>query len=507
MTAGDAPIWALGTFLIPFIGALGSFLFPRGAAHGAMACAGGILICTAATVCGVLREGVGRMAVGGWGAPLGIELQVDGLAALMVGVTALVGSVSTRYAQGYLVHRRTVVQADARASRNASENDAIFWPLWLMLWGGLNALFLAGDLFNIYVTLEVIGLSSTALIALAGVAPALTAAARYLLVSLIGSFCYLAGVGLVYAACGTLDLARLAGLLPGGTLSAVALGLMTAGMLLKTALFPLHFWLPTAHGNAPAPVSALLSALVIKAPYYLLLRLWFEGFAALITPGAAHFLGLLGTGAILWGAAQALLADRVKRLVAYSTVSQVGYLFLVFPLALAADAGTFAWNGAAYLVLSHAVAKASMFLAAGSLLGAADSDRLVHLDGISQCLPLPMTAFSVAGASLIGLPPSGGFMAKWLFLKSALTGGQWGYLVVILLGGLLTASYTFRVFSRAFMYKPMVTACVRLPASMHWCPLILSLISLGLGLLASQVLCLLEVGSPWAGGLSGGGGL
>lgn len=272
-------------------------------------------------------------------------------------------------------------------------------------------------------------------------------------------------------------------------------------------MFPLHFWLPSAHGNAPAPVSALLSALVIKAPYYLLLRLWFEGFAALITPGAAHFLGLLGTGAILWGAAQALLADRVKRLVAYSTVSQVGYLFLVFPLALAADAGTFAWNGAAYFVLSHAVAKASMFLAAGSLLGAADSDRLVHLDGLSQCLPLPMTAFSVAGASLIGLPPSGGFMAKWLFLKSALTGGQWGYLMVILLGGLLTVTYTFRVFSRAFMYKPMVTACVRLPASMHWCPLILSLISLGLGLLASQVLCLLEVGSPWAGGLPGGGGL
>ena len=236
---------------------------------------------------------------------------------------------------------------------------------------------------------------------------------------------------------------------------------------------------------------------MVKAPYYLLLRLWIDVFASVVTPAAAHFLGCLGAGAVLWGAVQALVTDRVKTLVAYSTVSQLGYLFLAFPLAMGAGADLFAWNAAAYFILSHAAAKASMFLAAGTLLSATESDRLAHLGGISQCIPLPMFAFSIAGAGLIGLPPSGGFIAKWLFLKSALTGGQWAYLVVILLGGLLTATYVFRVFSRAFMYKPMVTACHMLPRGMHWSPLVLSLVSLCLGLFATQILSLLEVGSPW----------
>lgn len=499
MTTGDAPIWALGTFLLPFSGALAAFLFPRAAARGAVATAAGIMVCAITALWGVIDEGTQRMAFGEWTAPLGIELRLDGLAALMLAVTALVGSASTYYAQAYPARHAAAENGDGSSSSHDGADDTLFWPLWLTLWGGLNALFLAADLFNVYVTLELIGLSSTALIALAGVAPALTAATRYLLVSLVGSLCYLTGVGLLYAACGTLDLALLPGYINGGTLPVTALALMTAGLLLKTALFPLHFWLPPAHGNAPAPVSAFLSALVVKAPYYLLLRLWIEAFPALITPGAAHFLGVLGAGAILWGAVQALYADRVKQLVAYSTVSQLGYLFLVFPLTLETGAGTFAWNGAAYFVLSHAIAKASMFLAAGTLLCAADSDRFAHLDGISQCLPMPMVAFSIAGASLIGLPPSGGFMAKWLLLKAALTGGQWGYLLVILLGGLLTVTYTYRVFSSAFMYKPMVTTCRLLPARMHWIPLVLSLISLALGLFASQVLSLVQVGSPWAG--------
>ena len=499
-------MWAIWTFVVPFACALVAFLFPRGAVHASMAATLGILASSTLTVWGVARDGALRPAVGGWTAPLGVELHVDGLSSLMLAATAMVGTVSTFYARGYLARQSALERTGESGGSEDKHGHALFWPLWLSLWGSLNALFLSGDLFNIYVTLELIGLSSTALIGLAGAAPALIAATRYLLISLIGSFCYLAGVGLIYAASGTLDLALLADLIHGGTLPAVALALMTAGLLLKTALFPLHFWLPPAHGNAPAPVSALLSALVVKAPYYLLLRLWIEVFAPVITPGAAHFLGILGTGAILWGSAQALLTDRVKPLVAYSTVSQLGYLFLVFPLAREAGAGLFAWTGAAYFILSHAAAKASMFLAAGTLLSAAESDRLAHLDGISQCIPLPMFAFSIAGASLIGLPPSGGFMAKWLLLKSAVTGGQWGYLIVILLGGLLTVTYVFRVFSRAFMYKPMVTACHLLPRGMHWSPLVLSLISLCLGLFASQVLSLLEVGSPWTQPGRGDGG-
>lgn len=499
MMVGDPLAWALWTILVPFAFALLVFLFPRCASHGAMAAAVGIGACSIAAVLGVLRHGPGRMAVGGWAVPLGIEIHLDGLSALMLATTALVGTVSTIYAVGYLAHA-PLDGGDSAAPGSGRDHRALFMAVWLVLWGSLNALFLSSDLFNVYVTLELIGISSVVLISMAGAAQALTAAVRYLLVGLVGSLCYLAGIGLLYAAYGTLDFGLLSRASLAGHLPPMALALMTSGLLLKTALFPFHFWLPTAHGNAPAPVSAILSALVVKAPYYLLLRLWIDVLGGQITPESARLLGFLGTAAILWGAVQALLADRVKRLVAYSTVSQLGYLFLVFPLALEKSGGYFAWNGVAYFMLSHACAKASMFLAAGTLLLAAESDRIDHLDGISQCIPLPMFAFSIAAASLIGLPPSGGFMAKWLLLKSALIGGQWVTVVVILLGGLLTVAYFFRVFSRSFMSKPMIAACLSLPKGMHWSPLVLSLIALCLGLFASQILSLLQVGSPWTEG-------
>ena len=169
-------------------------------------------------------------------------------------------------------------------------------------------------------------------------ATALTAALRYLFVSLSASLFYLLGVGLVYGQCATVDLPSLAAQAQPGPTLWVALALMTGGLIAKAALFPMHFWLPPAHANAPAPVSALLSALVVKGSFYILLRLWFEAFPALLTPAVAQLFGLLGAAAILWGSVNALFQTRLKLLIAYSTVAQLGYLFLLFPLA-ASDGG------------------------------------------------------------------------------------------------------------------------------------------------------------------------
>ena len=173
------------------------------------------------------------------------------------------------------------------------------------------------------------------LVALAGKRAALTAALRYLFVSLSASLFYLLGVGLVYGQCATVDLPSLAAKAQPGPTLWVALALMTGGLIAKAALFPMHFWLPPAHANAPAPVSALLSALVVKGSFYILLRLWFEAFPALLTPAVAQLFGLLGAAAILWGSVNALFQSRLKLLIAYSTVAQLGYLFLLFPLAAA----------------------------------------------------------------------------------------------------------------------------------------------------------------------------
>ena len=205
--------------------------------------------------------------------------------------------------------------------------------------------------------------------------------------------------------------------------------------------------------------------------------------------------GLLGAAAVLWGSLQALRQTRLKLLVAYSTVAQIGYLFLAFPLA--ATAGVTAWSAAAYLVLSHALAKAAMFLAAGNLLHFGGHDRIADLDRMVQRLPLSMGAFALAGVSIMGLPPSGGFIGKWLLLEAALVQGRWDLAAVIILGGLLAAGYMFKVLGYAFTEATISHEPRAVPASMEWAAMLLALGAILLGFLAPSVLSLVGIGDPF----------
>lgn len=433
--------------------------------------------------------GVQRHAVGGWGAPLGIDLYADGLAALMIAMSAVVGLGVSVNASAYF----------GGGTGDAEHQRAYFWPLWLLLWTALNALFVTADLFNAYVTLELLGLSAVALVALAATPAALTGAMRYLLVGLLGSLLYLLGVGLLYGTAATLDAQQLAAAqLPVGV-GAVAIGVITAGLVLKTALFPFHFWLPPAHASAPAPVSALLSALVVKASFYLLLRFWFYVAPELVVPLVLQVLGILGAAAVVWGGLRALTAERLKLVVAYSTVAQLGYLFLVFPLGLGQPQGFTAWGGMGLLVVAHATAKAAMFLSAGAILKAASHDGVSGIDGTAQALPLTVFAFALAGVSLIGLPPTGGFAAKWLLLNAALATGQWWWALVLIAGSLLAAAYTFRVLAHAFTRLPGDPPPCACSPRLEWSALSLAVAALLLGFVASDVLELLRVGAPVAG--------
>jgi len=430
----------------------------------------------------VLVQGALQMQVGGWQTPLGIQLYADGLSAAMLAITAIVIGCCTFYARSYFTAKA--------ASRS-------FWPLWMFLWAALNALFLSADIFNLYVTLELLGLSAVALVALSQTADALSAAMRYLLVSLTGSLSYLMGVALLYAANGTLSLKMLATTAPASPSLSTAFALMAAGLIMKSALFPMHFWLPPAHANAPAPVSAVLSALVVKASFYILVRLWLLIFEPFINPSTAQLMGMLGAFAIIWGSVQALLAERLKLLVAYSTVAQIGYLFLIFPLSSTPQTAQTAWQGGFYFVFSHACAKAAVFLAAGTVIYAFGHDRINELHGIVRRMPVSMFAFALAGVSLIGLPPSGGFIAKWLYLNAALASGQWWWSGLIILGGLLATAYIFRFFSRAFSYFPEVVEGRPVPKIMEWTALGLALCAIFLGLTAPAVTELLNAGKPF----------
>lgn len=436
----------------------------------------------------VFTQGPGTYYMGGWEPPLGIVLYADGLSVLLLLMTTIVGFACGLYALNYF--------PPSIGDEDAAHRRDHFWPLWMFLMAAMSALFFSRDIFNLYITLELTGLAAVSLVSLAGEPVALRASMRYLLVSMAGSLFYLIGVALVYANFGVLDLPALQAAMQIGPVPIIALSLMTVGLLMKTAIFPFHFWLPPAHANAPTPVSAVLSGLVVKASFYLLVRLWFQGFDVLITPVAMQILGALGVSAIVWGALNALKQQRIKLLIAYSTVAQLGYLFLLFPLVQPGEASTLAWDGTFTFVIAHAFAKAGMFLAAGNILKAFGHDRINELGEMTRYLPITLFAFGIAGLSLVGLPPSGGFIAKFLLVRAAIIGGQWWYAIFIAAGSLLAAAYIVKVLSYAFRTVPDLPRPIRPPALSEWVALGLALVAFGIGLTAIYPLDLLQAGTP-----------
>lgn len=430
------------TIALPLAGALVAVGWPRRAQTSGLVTALATALVAALTLREVIDAGEIVHALGGWQPGLGIALRADALSAVLLVLTALVAVAVSVYATRYFSKPTT---------------QAWFWPLWLLLWTALNALLLAADLFNLYVTLELLGLAAVALTALGGRRAAVEAALRYLLVGLLGSMAYLAGVALLYAGYGSLDLTTVTQTLRPEPTAWAALTLMTGGLLLKTALFPLHFWLPPAHASAPAPVSAALSALVVKAGFYLVLRLWLDLFPAVLTPAAGQVLGLLGAAAVLWGSWHALRTERLKLLAAYSTVAQLGYLFVGLSVLVGLPEGSarsVLLGSLVMLALTHAFAKAGMFLAIGVVQQRAGHDHIPDLGGTAQRLPATTFAIALAGVALIGLPPSGAFLGKWELLATAFETGQWLWVLVIAVGSLLAAAYVFRVLGHAFGHDP-----------------------------------------------------
>jgi len=374
----------------------------------------------------------------GYAPPLGIALRADGFSAVMLVTAALIMPAAGLYARANF------------ATPRGEEKRAplVFWTLLEGLQAALSLIFLSGDLFNLYVGLELLTFAAVPLVALDGRPETVAAALRYLLFALFGSVFYLLGAALLYGAYATLDIALLASRIGSEPAVWLAAGLMTAGLLAKTALFPLHLWLPPAHANAPAAASAVLSGLVVKGSFFLVVRLWFDVLAPLPTliPGAV--LAALGSAAILFGSALALRQERLKLLVAYSTVAQIGYLFLIFPLGhgpWAADA----FSGGIMQALSHAFAKAAMFLSAGLIAESLGHDKIAGLGGAGRAMPVTFLALGLGGLSLMGLPPSGGFAAKWLLMKASVASGQWIWAIVMAAGGLLAGGYLYRVLAPA----------------------------------------------------------
>ncbi|MCU0919215.1 MAG: hypothetical protein MUF16_02595 [Burkholderiaceae bacterium] len=471
----DPTVWLV---LLPLGWATLAFLL--GSGRGAWAAIAGLaaqLWLAFVLAAEITAGGAALHAVGGWGAPLGIDLAADGLSVAMLLLTQCVALPLAIYARSYF-------KADDPAG-------GWFWPLCGFLIAGLNALFVSADLFNLYVTLELVGMAAVGLVAAGGGAQQVAAALRYLFATLVGSGAYLFGVALLYGTYGTVSIATLVPLVTADAprLVWIAGGLMVVGLMLKTALFPFHYWLPSAHGSAPAPVSALLSALVVKASFYLILRLWLGPLQPLL-PAFAWAMAFLGAAAIFWGSWQAIRAVRLKRLIAYSTAAQLGYLFLIFPLL--SDPG--ALRAGVMQAFAHGLAKAGMFAAAGVLIKATGQDTLAGLAGAVERLPVTLFAFGLAGMTLMGLPPSSGFLAKWQIIEAALAQGHWIIVVVALAGGLLAAVYVFRVLRQAFLLAPTQEPVAVVPRALEWSAFALAAASVLLGLRGVELMRVLGAG-------------
>lgn len=431
-----------------------------------------------------------QLALGGFEAPLGIHLRADGLSLVFLCLSVLVGALVSVFA-----HR-------------SQHTSAGFWPLWMGAWTGLHAVFVSGDLFNSYVGLELVGLCAVALVALGGRdswGPAL----RYLFVAVLGSLLVLVGIGLIVAETGTLDIELASEVLAEASSASAAvvfaLVLITVGLCMKLALLPMHSWLIPAHSSAPSAVSPLLSALVIKAALFVLLRCWLWLVPTEQLPDLSPLawgLAVLGAAAVIFGSVLALRQQKLKPLVAYSTVAQVGYWFLAFPLLINSDNDAAdALIGIVALALGHGVAKAGMFLAAGYLKEAYGTDELSALRGAGRQHPYAVMGMGLSAVGLMGLPVSLGFTGKWELATTAVGAESWWILAVLVLGTLLAAGYCVRAVAPMLLQQtpdPQVQEVSRNFTSVPGlCVLGLGALTILTGFSGALLAEVLEVGAPW----------
>ncbi len=380
----------------------------------------------------VLQKGTIEYRLGGWEAPWGINYRVDtlnGLVLTVVSVLAFINLVSTR---------RSV-------AAEFPEKEGAFYTLYLLFIVGLVGMTVTGDLFNLYVLLEVASLTSYSLIALGG-GRAPLASLNYLFMGTIGGCFYLLGVGYLYIMTGSLNMADVASLLPAiHTSSAVwvAFTFCMVGVGLKMAFFPLHVWLPNAYTYAPSAVSSLIAPLMTKVMVYVMIRLMISVFsldfifAYLKLADPMVWLSVL---AIVMGASLALAQKNLKRMFCYIIVSEIGYMVGGAWLGNAAG-----MTGAILHILNDALMTITLFLAAGNIYYKINGLEFHQLSGLFHRMPLTMACLVTAALSIIGVPPTCGFFSKWYLITGALQAGQYGFVVALLFSSLINVILFFRI--------------------------------------------------------------
>ena len=433
--------------VIPLLGALLAGLLRRGSVAFALALVVSWIMpfISVAMLWQTLSSGPISYHLGGWEPPWGIEYRVDALNGFVLVLVSTVGAVIMPFA------RRSV------AFEVAEGQQAWFYCMYLLCLTGLLGITVTGDAFNAFVFLEISSLSTYVLIALGHDRRALLSAFQYLVMGTIGATFYVIGVGLLYLLTGSLNMVDIAARLgpawaENSRAIVAALAFVTVGISLKLALFPLHVWLPNAYAYAPSWVTTFLSATATKVAIYLLVRFYFSIFGVAIDFRAlpvTEIIIALSVAAMFVASFIAVFETNLKRMLAFSSVAQIGYITL--GIGLANQAGL---TGGLVHVVNHALMKAALFLAAGAIFYRVGTVQLKELVGIGRKMPLTMAAFTIAGLGLVGTPGTSGFVSKWYLALGALDKGWWVLVFLIVASSLIALVYVGRVLEVAWLREP-----------------------------------------------------
>jgi len=405
--------------------------------------------------------------IGGWLPPLGMSLVVDGLSGLLLVAVNIISLLALAYSSKYMRHYT---------------DDWKFYSLFLIMLCGMNGVLLSSDLFNLYVFLEIASLSGYALVAFGVSAEDLEASFKYMVMGAMASIFILLGIAMLYSYTSTLNMAEMAQALstrPAGILISFVSVLFLAGFGLKAALVPFHAWLPDAHSSAPSPVSAVLSGLVIKTlGIYALSRVFFNCLG--ISSKVLMALMFLGALSMVVGAFLALKQSDIKRMLAYSSISQIGYI--VFALGVGTP---LAILGALFHILNHAAAKSALFLNAGTIERATGTRDINKMGGLNAKLPVTGCTSLMGSMSISGIPPFAGFWSKLLIIIAAVQAGQIAYSAIAVIVSIVTLIYYLRFHTKVFFGLPVQnTAEVKEACgAIKWPVIILGFICLAGGLL------------------------
>ncbi len=379
-------------------------------------------------------------AMGGWIPPLGIEYRIDKVTGVMLLLVTFIAVMTSIYAK---------FSVENEIDRH---KHGLFYAMFLLCFAGLLGLLLTHDAFNIYVFLEISSLAMYALIAVGKDRRALLAAFEYLILGTVGAAFILIAVGLLYMMTGTLNISDIAmrlDMMHRSIPVLAALAFFVVGLFLKIGIFPLHVWLTNAYTNAPSFVSAFLSATATKVSLFLLIKIIFMLFGAQLVfteLSLGNVWIILGALGMLVGAGMAVFQDNIKRMLAYSSVSQISYVLLAIGLS-----SHDALGAAFFQIVSHALAKVTLFMAVGCMIYQVGGSRLHHISGIAKTMPWIFGCFLIGGAGLIGIPGTVGFMSKWLLLSSIIQQPDlWPLMIIVLLSSVLAAIYVWRAVEQMY---------------------------------------------------------